>query len=334
MNKRLVIGLGAGLLAAAGIAAVLYGVSWGSATIRPAATCPEPAFEPGSFRHQRSSAIASGTSSSRAVDAVAAAGGPFEVVGKFAYGTLGQDLEDEEVVGFVRAEQCGEWTELGRGRTDDDGYVRFTATAPSAGVGSIRLYLPDATFVESMLLVLDPESPVAIFDLDGTLTVDDGELFEQVLGTGDAEAYEGASDVVRYWAENDTAIIYVTGRPDDYAELSRRWLDRHGFPRAPIMTTTSVLDASGSGVEAHKLRFLDWVVKTAHFRVRAAYGNATTDVCAYSRAGLDLARTFIVGPHAGTACDGFGPTRALGHYRRHHERLLARSGPDEPIADE
>jgi hypothetical protein len=333
-KKSVAIGAIAALgLALAGV--VIYGLACGGPRVDGALACPEPEIAIGSFRHRRSSVLATGSRSlSRAVDAVAIAGTAFEVTGKFAYGRLSRDLEDETVVAFLRTEPCGAWTEIGRAETDDDGYVRVAGTAGPPGIGEVRLYLANGTYVESKLYAFEPETPVAIFDVDGTLTIDDGEVFEQAAGVADAEAYDGAAEVVRYWFEGGTPVLYLTGRSDDFLDMTREWLERRGFPRGPLVTTTSLRDASGTGVEAHKLRFLEWVVTTARLRVRAAYGNATTDVCAYSRAGLDLARTFIVGPHAGTACDGFPPTRALTHYRRHHERLVARAAPDDAIADE
>jgi len=50
--------------------------------------------------------------------------------------------------------------------------------------------------------------------------------------------------------------------------------------------------------------------------VAAAYGNALTDVCAYAEAGIPPARTFIIGPHAGAACDRSSVTQAVRTYPR------------------
>lgn len=48
-----------------------------------------------------------------------------------------------------------------------------------------------------------------------------------------AKPYPGAAAAVRRIAQRFPAI-YLTAREPVYRDVSRRWLDRHGFPRLPI----------------------------------------------------------------------------------------------------
>jgi hypothetical protein len=56
-------------------------------------------------------------------------------------------------------------------------------------------------------------------------------------------------------------------------------------------------------------------------RMVAAYGNATTDICAYAEAGISAAVTYIAGKHAGEACGDGEPTQPIANYRDHAETL-------------
>ena len=61
--------------------------------------------------------------------------------------------------------------------------------------------------------------------------------------------------------------------------------------------------------------------KSAGLDLAIAYGNATTDICAYAAAGIDPKRTFILGPYARQGCDGSGSTVALPGYADHAKKL-------------
>lgn len=81
--------------------------------------------------------------------------------------------------------------------------------------------------------------------------------------------------------------------------------------------TDSVRDAfPGSNVEEYKQAFLEHI-RGLGLRIVAAYGNASSDVCAYERAGVPPRQTWIVGDNGGTGCDGADPTHALTSYVEH-----------------
>lgn len=79
--------------------------------------------------------------------------------------------------------------------------------------------------------------------------------------------------------------------------------------------TSAVLDSS-----TKRETLIDMEAR-AGLDIRFAYGNATTDVCAYATAGVHPNATHIIGSNAGTACPGFEPTVAVDDYITHLQNL-------------
>ncbi len=59
-------------------------------------------------------------------DVIVGVGQPITIEGKFHYGKVGKDLEDEDVTLLVAADACGPWTPVDTRSTDDDGRVHNT----------------------------------------------------------------------------------------------------------------------------------------------------------------------------------------------------------------
>ena len=66
--------------------------------------------------------------------------------------------------------------------------------------------------------------------------------------------------------------------------------------------------------------------------IQVAYGNATSDICAYAELRIDPAATYIIGQHAGAACDGYESIVAVTDYPTPNRRAAraARASPAEP----
>jgi hypothetical protein len=108
-------------------------------------------------------------------------------------------------------------------------------------------------------------------------------------------------------------VIYLTGRPDFLARLTRHWLVTHGFPAGPIRYADRIRQARASlnGVGRFKAaQLIGW--RDQKLDIVAAYGNASTDIAAYAALGLSVDKTYIVGPRAGQ-----GETTAISDYRGH-----------------
>lgn len=282
--------------------------------------------------HLHGGRVASLLGSPRHVVTDVLAGSDKDVVvsSKFAFGKTSKDVEDETVELWQQVAPC-KWKALGRQITDDDGRARFTVAAKTFegfGPHTVRVYLlGDRTYAEGKVWIVATGLPVVLFDIDGTLTKDDGELFEELLG-GTAEMHPGADAVARRWADLGYLPIYITGRPYTLRASTFAWLGTHRFPLGPVFTVDSLLDfLPGEGhVGEFKLGALRALMSTG-IRFHRAYGNASTDVCAYARAGIAPEQTFIVGAER-AGCDSFLAPRPLPSYVDH----LPAIGDDQRLA--
>lgn len=250
-------------------------------------------------------------------------GSPIVLTGKFAYGNVSKDLEGEKIQVFIRAGEC-EWTRSSEGETDSDGRLSVELPPMPAGLYDYLLVaVGDHSMTRGVVAVLAPEAPVVVFDIDGTLTVSDGEVFQEALLGSTPEIFEGAGDVVRHYVSQGIQPLYITGRTYHFQGPTIEWLDGQNLAGGPLHTTDSVRAAfPGSNVEEYKQAFLEHV-NGLGLRIVAAYGNASSDVCAYARAGVPPAQTWIVGENGGTACEGADVTHALTSYTEHLGELQA-----------
>jgi hypothetical protein len=250
-------------------------------------------------------------------DAVVAVGAPFTITASFTYGKLRKDLEGEDVALVLGEGACGPWEPAIDGVTDDEGWARFARPAfdrPVVRTFHVVVY-GDGTRVDGGVWAVVPGTGAVLFDVDGTLTTDDGELFEDLLG-GSANMRAGADAVARRWAELGYVVVYITGRPRALGPSTRRWLDAHGFPRGPVITPDDVRDIvpSREHVGAFKRATITTLTETG-LVFEAAYGNAATDVCAYAEAGIAPDHTWITQPRG--PCDAFDAPHDLPSYVEH-----------------
>jgi hypothetical protein len=288
------------------------------------ADCAAPALPHQPWRHTRSELTSrAGEPRHLADDLVVAAGSRPPLHGKLSYGTLSKDLEDETVEVFMSSDGCST-RRLGTTVTDDDGQVAFDGAALPPGFHRYWLVVPgDGTSAEGGIWVVGPSTPAVVFDIDGTLTLDDAELLNDLTGDG-AAAYPNAAAVAQAWADKGYLIVYVTGRPYPLRAMTRRWLDARGFPYGPLFTPGHLRSAipTADGVGAYKRETFTALLARG-LRVVRAYGNASTDVCAYAQAGIAPGATFILGASPPDPCAGFPPPHALTGYVGHEVDLAA-----------
>jgi phosphatidate phosphatase PAH1 len=296
-------------------------------SIGPAVDCPVlssagPAVAAG-FDHLTSGAL--GEPRHELDEPVVRRGDAVRLNARFRYGLVSKDLEDEEVTAYARLETCSEWTALGTGRTDDDGMFALDlapALFDQLGAYDVEIVAHgDLSRARGHVFVVPDGQPSVVFDIDGTLTTSDSELFSELYDGVPAEMYEGGPDVAHRYAEAGYFIVYLSGRPHMLQEMSRAWLEAHDFPIGPVITSDHALEASGPLVRVHKREHLTDLIDRAGLEFPFAYGNATTDICAYLDVGIDPASTFIIGPHAGESCDGGEPTVAIDSYTSHMSQL-------------
>lgn len=293
------------------------------------------------WNHTLSAITAAATPGHSAQDVITVAGRATALVGKFAYGTFSKDLQDEWIEVFL--DRCqGELVRLGRALTDSDGRISFALSGPDVPpVGAYRVYLRvmgDDTHAESTLRVVLPGTHVAVLDIDGTLTTDDMELFQDVfadlfepLGAGNyvPQARAGAIDLtLRRRMEQGYLLVYITGRPYWLTDITRGWLSDEGAAPAHLHLSDSNGEAmpTESGVGTYKADYLAFL-QSLGLILDLAYGNATTDIYAYEQAGVDKAHTFILGSHGGE-----GGTVALGDdYLQHLTDIASEPDVSQPF---
>lgn len=256
--------------------------------------------------------------------------------GKFAYGFLSKDLEDELVE--VWMDDCaGGYTLLGESVTDSDGRIYFPLSPeelPAHGAYQIWMrVVGDSSSVSLTLRVVPPQTPVIVFDIDATLTVDDLELFADLgvdlfepifHGEYVPEHRAGSREITALRHAQGYQVVYLTGRPYLLTDRSRQWLEDVGAAPGSLRLTDSNLEIlpTESGVGEFKATYLEHL-RDVGLDLSGAYGNATTDIYAYGRAGLPLERTWILGAHGGE--EG---TQALGDdYLEHLPQAEAEPTP-------
>ena len=272
-----------------------------------------------------------------AQDLVVADGSPVVIGGKFSYGFISKDLEDERVEVWI--DDCaGAYRLLGDGLTNSDGRVALSLSAPEVpAVGEYGLYFRvagDNSTARAILRVYPIDTRFIVFDIDATLTTSDSSLIGQsvseILG-GDMipEPRPGAREIVDLrFAQHGYEILYLTGRPYLLDGITRDWLIDLGFPGGTVHLTDDVANSwpSDSQVGAYKADFLYSIID-AGFIVEAAYGNATSDIYAYEQADIAKDRTYILGENGGTA-----DTVALGEgYLEHIEVIRDEPATTQPF---
>lgn len=280
------------------------------------APCAPPTLELRGFRSKVTPRM--GSPRHVADDVIVAVGSPFALRAKLTYGKLGKDLEGEDVALFVGEGACGPWQHAADGVTDDDGAVVFQRPLndqPGMRPFQVVAY-GDGTRASGTIWAVEPDTAAVLFDVDGTLTTGDGELFEDLLGGGAPDMRAGANDVARRWAELGYLVIYVSGRPPRLRASTRQWLAERGFPVGPLLTPEATIDIVPTSryVGAFKLAAIRALIE-AGVSFAAAYGNAATDVCAYAQAGIPPARTWIT--QRREACDAFAAPHDLPSYVDH-----------------
>ena len=231
---------------------------------------------------------------------------------------------------------------MGSALTDSDGRIALQAAAedlPPVGVYALYLrVIGDNTYTVSYLRVVPPESQLMVFDIDGTLTTDDMELihdvmadiFNPILG-GDyvPQARPHAQQVtLQRRLVQGYMLIYLTGRPYLLTSKSRKWLSDLQMAPGHLHVTNSNSEVlpTNDAVGDYKTQYLA-SLQDLGLEIRAAYGNASTDIYAYRQAGIPLERTFIIGENGGQ--DG---TSDLGEdYQDHLSEISGKPPAEQPF---
>lgn len=271
-------------------------------TCRGRAFTPAPAQE---WRHTIATPIvtAAGAANHSAQDPIGDRADAVTLHGKFTYGLISKDLEDEKIAVWI--DDCAGWRSLGEPLTDSDGRIAVPVPADvttTPGVYEARFQvLGDRSTTRAYVWLLPRGTHIALTDIDGTMTESDSELFQQILdGSHVPVAYPGAVALTTAHAGRGHVVMYLTGRPYYLTQKSRDWLANLAFAPGPLHGTDSNGEAlpTEAGVGDFKKHFVMSLV-AAGYQIDVAYGNASTDIYAYLGAGVPADRVWIIGANAG-----------------------------------
>jgi phosphatidate phosphatase PAH1 len=254
-----------------------------------------------SFRHSGSQLLSwTHTPYHMVNDQIVPVGTQATVVGKFDYSSvLHKDLEDEDVHVYLTGTLTPGWEYVGKYRTDSDGKIHVPITRP---VGEYRVKMiveGDLSSASGFVSVVEPGRKTVLFDIDGTLTLNDFEVVGDYLGVSTAQAYAHVVDVVNSYAAMGYQIIYLTGRPYWVAKDTREWIDYRGLLDGHLHTNPYGDGPIPPDTEQYKIDYLSYLLDDVGLDIVRVYGNATTDISAYAAVGLPKAETYIIGEHAG-----------------------------------
>ncbi len=253
-------------------------------------------------------------------DLVAAPGQSQVITGKFDYGAVfHKDLEYERVHVYIYGTGMSAWQKVGVYTTDRDG--KIYAALPQKGPGEYMIKMVvagDLTTAYGFMTVLDPGRRAVVFDLDGTLTLNDFEEVKDYLGIGDASSFSYAVNLVNLYKLRGYQIIYLSARPYWLVRETRGWFNKKGYPDTILHATLNNNDSfDAARAEQYKTDYLLYLKNSVGVDLAAAYGNSAGDIGAYQSAGIPNSGIYIIGNLAGSE----GTTPIYDNYYAHYNWL-------------
>jgi hypothetical protein len=230
----------------------------------------------------------------RGFDLVAPASADTQSIeGWISYTIADKALEDEDVDLFACRD--GQWQNIGRATTDDEGHFALPLTGDARLPIAMRdLYVSvvgDRTGVGFLGYVAPDDQPLIVSDIDGTLTSSEDAFLETITLGEEPDQQPGASDAYNDAAARGYQLIYVTARGGQYTTDTRQWLDDQGFPRGPVRLSPSFLTLPGGDTIDYKTSTITALAQS--LTVLMGVGNRASDITAYANVGLAGDQTFI-----------------------------------------
>jgi hypothetical protein len=251
-----------------------------------------PAVTAAGWRHKRSRLIAkvAGSSNHRGIDLIAGEDDQLQTIeGKLAYGKLDKDIDKEDAEVFACIDNA--WKSLGVVRTNDDG--RFSLSLGGAArvpTGMRDMYvaaLGDGSGAYFVGYVAPKGTKVVVTDVDGTISWSENSIIKQVISRDHDIKHRPSSPEAL--SKLPYPIIYTTARGDVFIDITRKWLERHGFPRGLLRLSRGMFAKPGSSAITYKKQTL----KALTVPIAAGIGNRKSDITAYSAIGLTGKQIFI-----------------------------------------
>jgi hypothetical protein len=255
------------------------------------------------FRHLRSRTASRLGAAHRGRDQLVREGEVAYAMAKFAYGPTDKDLEDEDVEVYLQTNCGGPATLIGTATTnaplDEEVASRVAAGAiggsPSQGDGRVTLSLGvlprgrhrvvfvvrgDGSRTEATIDVVAPSTKIVVTDIDGTQT---GSEFEEVgafLRGRQPSAQPGGAALLRALALRGYVPFYLTARPEQLTERTRRFLAENGYPPGPLHTTRGLGALHGAAAAFKTAELAD--LRAGGLRPSVLLGNQPSDGVAFT----------------------------------------------------
>jgi hypothetical protein len=200
------------------------------------------------------------------------------LTGKLAQNGLfifNQELADQTIDFYINDELLGECT------TDSEGYAEITLPAQTQTTSTLKAAYNDGqggtVETTATLFAWESDSPILVTDIDDTLCE---PLFASLVGVSYddlSDPLSGASEAMQQLAES-FHIIYLTARPREYNDKTKRWLSDNGFPNGPLLMWDIDRDP-WSQLDYKQERLDDLTGKFS--KITIGIGNAQHDYTAY-----------------------------------------------------
>lgn len=174
--------------------------------------------------------------------------------------------------------------EVASGSSDERGFVAVVAEVSgkpeqfeaTAKIGS-KSFLGQGRLVrwrsDRVIVACDIDSTISQTSLQSLFLEDTDQVSEPIAGSP-----ETLHELAR-----DYEIMYLTARPRFTLEKTRRWLEEHGYPRAPVITSLTVGDAlAHTGHKTRAIRSL----RRHYENLLIGIGNTSVDSESYGANGM------------------------------------------------
>lgn len=236
-------------------------------------------------------------------DLIVRAGSAATITGKFDYdAVLHKDLEGERVHAYLYGTGMQQWQYLGSYLTDSDGKVNAALGVRPVGDYVVRFVVEgDLSTTNAYLSVVDPGRDAVLFDIDGTLTINDFEAYADYVGIKTATPYYYAPQVVNAYREKGYQVIFLTARPYWVTKDGLEWLNIQKIGQWHYHSNPYSSGPIPPNTQQFKTDYVRHLRNTVGLNIVRAYGNASTDIAAYADGGIPKASTYIIGPNAGAS---------------------------------
>jgi phosphatidate phosphatase PAH1 len=256
---------------------------------------PPPTARPTGYRHLTNHVASDlGDPRHRGYDLIVGADAPEQLLrGDLAYDAFDKAIEDEDVE--VYACTGGAWRLVGQTRSDGEGRWKLALTGAARlppGLHDLVVSLPaDRSGATATAYVAHNGEAIFVCDIDGTLTESENAIIPEVIFHDSVSSQPGAGAALSSISARGYQPVYLTARPNRYAELTRRWLASKGLPRGPVILQTDITMPGDAALTAkkHALEAL----RATGVRIAFGIGNRATDITAYGHAGLTAERIWI-----------------------------------------